>query len=174
MIIYLQAIEDPGDREKFAELYKHYRAYMLKIANEILDNAFDAEDALHNAFVSISEHMDKVQDISSKMTRGFVAIVVERKAIDIYRQRSRFVSLDAIEREIGISFPPPEDDDLARCLSKLSPKYRHVIMLKYYYGYTINEIADIFKMKPAAVSKLDQRAKAKLEKICREEGVYDL
>ena len=174
MIIYLQAIEDPGDREKFAELYKHYRAYMLKIANEILDNAFDAEDALHNAFISISEHMDKVQDISSKMTRGFVAIVVERKAIDIYRQRSRFVSLDAIESEIGISFPPPEDDDLARCLSKLSPRYRHEIMLKYYHGYTINEIADIFEMKPAAVSKLDQRAKAKLEKICREEGVYDL
>ena len=174
MIIYLQAIEDPGDREKFAELYEHYRAYMLKIANEILDNTFDAEDALHNAFVSISGHMDKVQDISSKKTRGFVAIIVERKAIDIYRQRSRFVSLETIENEIGISIPPPEDDDLARCLSKLPPRYRHVIMLKYHHGYTINEIADMFGMKPAAVSKLDQRAKAKLEKICREEGVYDL
>ena len=174
MIIYLQAIEDPGDREKFAELYEHYRAYMLKIANEILDNTFDAEDALHNAFISISEHMDKVQDVSSKTTRGFVAIIVERKAIDLYRKRNRLVSLDTIENEVGISFPPPEDDDLARCLSKLPLRYQHVIMLKYYHGYTINEIANMFGMKPASVSKLDQRAKAKLEKICREEGVYDL
>lgn len=174
MIIYLQAIEDPETREKFAELYEYYRAYMLKIANKILLNEFDAEDALHNAFISISEHMDKIQDPSSPMTRGYVAIIVERKAIDIYRKRNRFVSLDAIENEIGISFPPPEDDDVARCLSKLPPRYRHVIMLKYYHGYTINEIADIFRMRPGSVSKLDQRAKAKLEKICREEGVYDL
>lgn len=60
MIIYLQTIEDPGDRAKFAELYERYRAYMLKIADEILKNPFDAEDALHNAFMKISEHLDKV------------------------------------------------------------------------------------------------------------------
>lgn len=174
MIIYLQTIEDPGDRAKFEELYERYRAFMLAIANKILENEFDAEDAVHNAFVSISEHMDKVHDPSSQKTKGFVAIIAERKAIDVYRKRSRFVSLDAIEDEICISFPPPEDDGLARCLSKLPPRYRHVIMLKYCHGYTIKEIADILGMKPAAVSKLDQRAKAKLEEICREEGVYDL
>lgn len=174
MIIYLQTIEDPGDRAKFAELYERYRAYMLKIADEILKNPFDAEDALHNAFMKISEHLDKVADPASSTARGFVAIIVERKAIDIYRQRSRFVSLETIENEIGISIPPPEEDDLARCLSKLPPRYRHVIMLKYYHGYTINEIADMFGMKVPAVRKLDQRAKAKLEEICRKEGVYDL
>lgn len=53
MIIYLQTIEDPGDRAKFAELYERYRAYMLKIADEILKNPFDAEDALHNAFMKL-------------------------------------------------------------------------------------------------------------------------
>ncbi len=84
------------------------------------------------------------------------------------------MSLDYIEKEIGLSFPPPEDDDVAKCISKLPPRYRHVIMLKYHHGYNTNEIADMFGMKPAAVRKLDQRAKAKLEEICREEGVYDL
>ena len=49
-----------------------------------------------------------------------------------------------------------------------------MIMLKYYHGYTINEIADMFGMKAPAARKLDQRAKAKLEEIYREEGVYDL
>lgn len=174
MIIYLQAIEDPGDRAKFAELYERYRAYMLKIANKVLDNEFDAEDALHNAFISISEHMDKIQDPSSHKTRGYVAIIVERKAIDICRKRSRFVSLETIENRIGLSFPPPEGDDVARCLSKLPPRYRHIIILKYYHGYSVREIADLFGIKPATASKLDQRAKARLEEICREEGVYDL
>lgn len=62
MILYLQAIESPGDKEKFELLYKHYRSYMFKIAHDILENEFDTEDALHNAFISISKHMDKVQD----------------------------------------------------------------------------------------------------------------
>lgn len=174
MIIYLQTIEDPNDRAKFEQLYIHYRAYMLKIANKILVNEFDAQDAVHNAFISISKHINKVQDPLSRMTKGYVAIIAERKAIDLYRERSRFVSLEALENEIGISFPPPDDDDLAQCISKLRPRYRHFIMLKYYHGYTVKEIADMFDMKPATASKLDQRAKAKLEEICREEGVYDL
>lgn len=174
MIIYLQTIEDPGDRANFIELYEHYRGFMFNIANKILENEFDAEDAVHNAFVSISKHIHKIRDPSSQRTKGLVAIIVERKAIDIYRSRGRFVSLEDIEDEIGIAFPPPEDNDLAHCLSKLSPRYRHVIMLKYYYGYTTKEVADIFGLKPAAASKLIQRAKAKLEEICREEGVYDL
>lgn len=84
------------------------------------------------------------------------------------------MSLESIENEIGLSFPPPDDDDVAKCISKLPPRYRHIIMLKYYHGYNVKDIADMFGMKPATVRKLDQRAKAKLEEICREEGIYDL
>ena len=142
MIIYLQTIEDPEDRAKFELLYEHYRSYMLKIANKILENEFDAEDAVRNAFVSISEHMEKVYDPLSHTTKGYVTIIVERKAIDIYRMRRRFVSLESIENEIGLSFPPPEDDDVAKCISKLPARYRHVIMLKYHHGYNVKEISD--------------------------------
>ena len=173
MILYLQAIESPGDKEKFELLYKHYRSYMFKIAHDILENEVDTEDALHNAFISISKHMDKVQDPLSRQTKGYVAIIAERKAIDIYRKRNRVVSLEALENEISVSAPPPDGNGLSACISKLPPRDQHFIMLKYHHGYTVKEIADMFDMKPAAASKLDQRAKAKLEELCREEGVYD-
>ena len=81
MIIYLQSIEDPVDREKFEQLYNFYRGYMLKHAAKILKNEFDAEDAVHNAFLSISKHMDKIQDPFSMATKGYLSIIVERKAI---------------------------------------------------------------------------------------------
>nr|WP_325179561.1 sigma-70 family RNA polymerase sigma factor [uncultured Oscillibacter sp.] len=174
MIIYLQSIEDPVDREKFEQLYKFYRGYMLKHAAKILKNEFDAEDAVHNAFLSISKHMDKVQDPFSKATKGYLTIIVERKAIDLYRKRNGLVSLEYVEDEIGLSFPPPGDDGLANCIIKLSPRYRHFIMLKYHHGYTVKEIADMFGIKHDAASKLDQRAKARLEELCQKEGVYDL
>lgn len=38
----------------------------------------------------------------------------------------------------------------------------------------IEAITGFGSMRSAAVSKLDQRAKAKLAELCRKEGVYDL
>lgn len=53
MIVYLQMLEDLSDRDKFTLLYKKYRKLMLYVANQILNNQDDSEDAVHEAFLSI-------------------------------------------------------------------------------------------------------------------------
>jgi len=78
---------------------------------------------------------------------------------------------ELLEEDIGISVPFPNDHTLAWCIAKLPPRYRQIIFLKYSHGYSVKEIADILGISHAAASKLDQRAKKKLEEICREEGV---
>ena len=50
MLIYLQMIETPEDRSKFETLYEEYRDAMYAVAQKILRNNMDAEDALHQAF----------------------------------------------------------------------------------------------------------------------------
>ena len=50
MIIYLQMIDTPEDRSKFEQIYLEYRGLMFHVANEILHNEQDAEDAVHQAF----------------------------------------------------------------------------------------------------------------------------
>ena len=57
MIIYLQMIDAPEDKHKFEILYTEYRGLMFYIANQILNNKQDAEDAVHTAFVSIAENI---------------------------------------------------------------------------------------------------------------------
>lgn len=171
MIIYLQTIDDPSGRAKFEKLYLRYRAYMYRIAYQILQRKEDAEDAVHNAFLSIARNIDKVEDPTSPKARGYVSIIVERKAIDLYRERRKIVSDELVENEIGISYPFPEEHDLVWCITKLPPRYRQVILLKYSHGYSVKEIAEILNISHTAASKLDQRAKKKLEEICREEGI---
>ena len=87
--MYLQIIENPGDRIKFEQLYRKYRNLMFYIANKILQNQQDAEDAVHNAFLSVAKNISKISDIECPKTRGFLVIIVERKAIDILRNRKR-------------------------------------------------------------------------------------
>ena len=54
MMIYLQMIYSPEDRSKFEQIYMEYRSMMFHMANRILTNEQDAEDAVHEAFLKIS------------------------------------------------------------------------------------------------------------------------
>ncbi len=171
MIIYLQMIESPSDKAKFEQLYLYYQAFMYHVAFQILQNKHDAEDAVHNAFLSIAKNIEKVGETIGRRTQGYVFVIVERKAIDIYRERKKKECDELNEEEIGISYPPPGEHDLVWCITQLPPRYRQAIFLKYSHGYSVKEIADILGISHAAASKLDQRAKKKLEEICREEGV---
>ena len=171
MIIYLQTIADPGDKSKFEYVYLTYRAFMFYIANGILHNAQDAEDAVHNAFLSIAKNIEKIGDPASLKTKGYISIITERKAIDLYRERKKYESDELAEEEVGISFPLPEEHGLGWCISKLPPRYRQVILLKYSHGYSTKEIAEILCISSAAASKLDQRAKKRLYELCQKEGI---
>ena len=52
---------------------------------------------------------------------------------------------------------------LAACMAKLFPRYRQIILLKYYHGFSCKQL----KNTEANAIKLDQRAKNKLLKLCK-------
>lgn len=63
MIVYLQMIEGEEGKRQFAALYETYRGLMFYTANNILHNAQDAEDAVHQAFISLAENFSKIKTI---------------------------------------------------------------------------------------------------------------
>lgn len=169
--MYLQIIENPGDRIKFEQLYRKYWNLMFYIANKILQNQQDAEDAVHNAFLSVAKNISKISDIECPKTRGFLVIIVERKAIDILRNRKKETNEELIEDKAGSIFPDLGEHDLKWCIDQLPPRYREIILLKYSHGYSTREISEILGISFDAASKLDQRAKKRLEDLCRKEGI---
>lgn len=59
MLIYLSMIEDAEDQNKFEQVYLRYKNLMFYVAHRILNDAQEAEDAVHDAFVRIAEHIDQ-------------------------------------------------------------------------------------------------------------------
>lgn len=51
MLVYLQMIETEEDRHKFEIIYRAYRDELFTLANRILNNEHDAEDAVHYGFL---------------------------------------------------------------------------------------------------------------------------
>ena len=171
MIVYLQMIEDDGDKSKFEQIYRKYRGLMFHVARNILHNDRDAEDAVHQAFLAIIENLNKISDIHCPKTRSFLVIIVERKSIDILRKNNRMIPMERNDETQGMEIPLPGDNGLADALAKLPARYREVLLLRYDQGYSAKEIAKLFQMQPAAVQKLIWRAKQALQSILEVEGI---
>ncbi len=171
MLVYLAALDSLENRDVFQRLYTRYRGLMFRVARQILHNDQDAEDAVHNAFLALVDHVQKISDPDSPKTRAFVVTIVEHKAIDLYRQKARRPTQELWEEAQGIAVPYDGDDGLARCILALPARYRDWILLKYDQGYSTKELARLLGLSMDAAYKLDRRAKEKLEALCREEGL---
>lgn len=174
MFIYLQMIETEEDKSKFEQLYLTYRGLMYHVAMNILQNPHDAEDAVHQSFLSILNHLDKIKNVVCPQTRSFLVITTERKAIDIIRSKSKIIDIAFDETIHGVEVPPPGDHGLADAMAKLPARYREVLLLRYDNGFTTKEISKILNLKRASVQKLLWRAKNALQELLVQEGVESL
>ena len=171
MFVYLMMIDSQEDQSKFEKVYLTYKGLMYHVAYKILNNEHDAEDVVHSAFVKIVENIQKIDVPVCQKTQNYVVTIVENKAIDLYRENKRKNSSLYLDEISGIEVEATRVHGLAACMAKLTPRYRQIILLKYYQGFSCKEIAKQLDITEANAIKLDQRAKNKLLQICREEGV---
>jgi len=173
MFVFLALIDSENDRDKFSLVYEKYRNLMFYVARQILKNEQDAEDAVQEAFFSIAKNIGKISDPDSTKTKSFVVIITERKAIDILRKRRDMESIELDEELSGYEVNYDGEDLLVRFILELPARYREIIILKYYMGYDLKEIARILGIQLNNARQIDQRAKAKLRALCEENG-YDI
>ena len=73
--------------EKVKKIYLEYHRLMGYVAYRILKNEQDAEDAVQDAFITISNNISKITEPVCEKTKYFALIIVKRKAIDILRKK---------------------------------------------------------------------------------------
>ena len=162
-----QAMEDQNGRSRFERLYEIYRKMMFQVAYRILGNSQDAEDSVHEAFLRISKNISNISDPMCPKTRAYIVIVVESASIDLYRKRQRGHTLPLDEASCGVP-DSSQDGVLDQCILALPAQDREIILLRYSHGYTLRETAQILGISEAAARKRLQRAKEKLEHLCKE------
>lgn len=63
MLVYLAALDSERERTKFEQVYLTYRQVMFYTANSILHDPQLAEDAVHQAFLRILDHMQNIGEV---------------------------------------------------------------------------------------------------------------
>ena len=137
------------------ELYDHYADMVYRIALSYLRSTQDAEDTVQTIFLKLMESDIK---IFTGKERAFLTKVTINHCKNLLSaaKRHESIPLDDVE---GILFSQPEDREVFRAVMELPEKYRLVVFLHYFEGYSFREIAQSLHIGISAVSMRLYRAK---------------
>lgn len=167
LFLYINAIDTPDEKRKFERLYLHYRKTMYYVALQILKDEHHAEDAVHQAFLKLIKHLDKVDDCDSYKTKAFLTVITEHAAIDLYRKLKREQALSYEEAASYIAAPATSscEHTIYAAIKKLPKHFQIVLTLRYSHGYSMEEIADMLDLTPDNVRQRISRAKRRLQEL---------
>lgn len=171
-------IEGNRDRNlKLERLYMEYRNAMFYVANNILHDEFLAEDAVHQSFLRIYNCLDKIDENNCRKTRNFLVIICKHISIDVYNRRKKNAEdeLDSDITSVGDSIPDivisnANIERLHELIGKLKPIYQEAIFYRFFYEFSVEEIAALKSINVKNAQKRIERSKKQLLKLLSEEG----
>lgn len=176
LAIYISMLETEQERHKMTEIYEEHKHALLLYALKVTGyNQAMAEDAVHNAFISIIKEKDKYFSLDSRDFRFSAVIIVRNKCIDLLRKEKKYANIPIDELEIFIeSNDKPVDeqviisseyDAIRKHMANIDEISRQVLIMKYVLGMSYKEIGEKLNMTPKHVDTRIQRAKEKIRKL---------
>ncbi len=75
-LFLLEIIDTEDDRNKMELLYIKYQRLMFKVAKDILEDDYLAEDAVNDAFVKVVGYLDRIKEVECPQTKNLLVIIV--------------------------------------------------------------------------------------------------
>ncbi len=168
MLIYTK-----DDQQYVAELYLELKDDMFYVANKILQNESDAEDALHLAFVNIIKSLQQIQSLqnvnndSCRNITAYCIVIVKNVSRRMYNKRKahKASSLEDFEN-ILIADENPDEQALIRnqlelidkAVKQLPEKLGKAFVLRHYKKMTYAEIGKLLGISAGTAQKRVERA----------------
>ena len=140
-----------------ATAFKKYSDIVYRLAFARVKNKYDADDILQEVFLRFIKYKDKINnDEHAKALLIRITINCSKSMLS----SSWFKKTESLNENLSVS---DRECDTLDAVMRLNKKYRTVIHLHYYMGYSIDEIAKILKSKPSTVKSWLHRARKQLK-----------
>jgi len=164
-----------------AETAKKYGAYCYRIAHNILQSREDAEECVNDTYLRT---WDAIPPSRPQRLSAFLARITRNLSLNRYEQRHADkrgngqipLMLDELQECVPDSGSPVAEDVLLkdlldRFLGFLHPRTRSLFVLRYWYAYSLEEIAARQGISRENVAVTLFRTREKLKNFLQEEGV---
>lgn len=166
-----------GNQDMFALLIERYKDAVQNLAYRMLNNVTEAEDVTQETFVRAYTQLATYKPTHKFST--WLLSIASHLAIDQLRRR-RFLALPLedvpfLEWIVDIGTGPEQSalqgeqqDEIQSYLQRLPSKYRAVIVLRYWYDFSYEEIANTLHLTPALVKARLHRARELLARYMQQ------
>ena len=166
-----------GDQDAFSVLVERYKDAVQNLAYRMLSNATEAEDVTQEVFVRAYTQLATYKPVHKFST--WLLSIASHLAIDQLRRR-RFLALPLEDvpflewiTDLGAgpeqtALQGEQQDEIQVYLRRLPSKYRAVIVLRYWYDFSYEEIASALKLTPPLVKARLHRARELLARYMKE------
>lgn len=170
-----------GENEQFGDLAERYRQKILFYLWHLVGSKEEAEDILQDVLMKVYKSMDRFDN--RKHFSSWIYRIAHNEAINHLKHRNRARSIsweDIVNVKDRLETSDHEDSpqerwvrserriEVRQALQKLPQRYREVLLLRYYFEKSYEEIAEIIDKPRNTVGTLISRAKSKLVEVLRE------
>lgn len=158
------------------EIYIKYRRLMLKAAYEVLGNVHDAEDAVQDAIIRISDNLPKIGEVDCPQTRNYCVIITRNICYNKLRRNvpleipEELSSEESVEEtvisEMGV-------EALEQALNRLDTNYRDILYLTIFEELSLHQAAELLGITYENAKSRVKRARKKLAEYLKEDGYYE-
>jgi RNA polymerase sigma-70 factor (ECF subfamily) len=151
---YLAEKAAGGDEACFAALCNSLKQKLFRTAKGILGDEALALDAVSEAIFRAFKGIKRLREPRYAET-WFIRILLNA-ANDLRRRQRHEIVMETVPE--GVYCDNHGELDFAQMIGSLQPELRKIISLKYYSGYTLNEIAVILNIPEGTVKSRLNRA----------------
>ncbi len=171
-----------GDESAFPEIVRRYKNRLVSTVIRLVGDRDKAEDVVQETFLRVHRNAHRYKTIARFSTWVYtIALNIAKNEIRNTRRR-RTTSLWEIGPERGsegAAFDIPDDAErpdealerrnlralLERCIDRLPPKYKTILVLRDVEGLSYEEIADILKLPQGTVKSRMNRARLRFKEL---------
>ena len=163
-----------SDEMSYEELYEKYATDVLRVSYFYLGDRQRAEDVTQDVFVRLITNAPKLEEGREK---AWLLKVALNRCRDLWR--GAWVKRVVLGSPMFEMIPAPDESEkrddeevLMKAVHQLPAAFRETILLYYYQGYGISEIAEMLDLPEGTISSRLSRARKKLEEILKDEGGF--
>ena len=154
--------------QRFTSLVDQYQEPLLRMCCLYLCDRSLAEDAVQETFLKVYRTLDIFRGECSEKT--WIMRIAMHVCYDInhtgwFRHTNRQVTPDMLADQTAAEQPDENDRELAAAVMKLPRKLREAILLYYYQGMNVNEMAEALRISHSSVSDRLIRGREKLKNM---------
>lgn len=149
------------EKTTYEKIYLEYKPKVTSYVSGKINNSLDAEDLVSKIFIKILEKYESFDETKASIST-WIYTITNNTVIDFYRGTKTFAEMDEsfsyVESGFDDIYKKESLEELAIALEKLDQRSRDLIILHYYSGLTLKDVASRMSMSYANVKIIHNKA----------------